>query len=100
MKIAKQAEFHKDALTQLVTQTFKATEEIVQLSKKEERMSEDTLKKVLDCKRKWTKTTEDYETKLKEVPSPNLKGAATESKGEGKVFVRADLNYPNAKRQT
>ena len=56
------------------------------------------MKKVLDCKRKWTKTTEDYETKLKEVPSPNLKGAATESKGEGKVFVRADLNYPNAKR--
>lgn len=104
MKLAKEAEMHKEALTQIVTETFKATEDIVQIGRKEQGISERTeehLKKILDSKKRWTKSTEDYEAKLREVPTPSLKTSplSGESKAEGKVFVRADLNYPNSKRE-
>lgn len=105
MKLAKEAEMHKEALTQIVTETFKATEDIVQIGRREQGISERTeehLKKILDSKRRWTKSTEDYEARLKEVPTPNLKTQTPhpgEAKVEGKVFVRADLNYPNSKRE-
>lgn len=76
MKLAKEADLHKDALTQIVTETFKATEDIVQLARREQAVTEKTeehLRSILEAKKKWKKSTEDYESKLKEVPSPNLK---------------------------
>jgi hypothetical protein len=95
---------HKEALTQIVTETFKATEDIVQIGRKEQGISERTeehLKKILDSKRRWNKSTEDYEAKLREVPTPSLKTPPHpgEPKVEGKVFVRADLNYTNSRRE-
>lgn len=59
---------HKEALSQIVTETFKATEEVVRIGKKEENISEKTeehLRRILDSKKRWTKTTEDYESKIK-----------------------------------
>ena len=90
---------HKEALAQIVTETFKATEDIVQIGRREQGISErteDHLRKILDSKRRWTKSTEDYEARLREVPTPNSapRSQPPEGKGEGKVFVRADLNYP------
>jgi predicted nucleic acid-binding Zn-ribbon protein len=60
MKLAKEADFHKEALTQIVTETFRATEEIVQISRKEQNISEKTeehLRNILDSKKRWTKST-------------------------------------------
>ena len=42
MKLAKEADLHKEALTQIVTETFKATEDIVQLSRREQTVTEKT----------------------------------------------------------
>jgi hypothetical protein len=107
MKLTKEAEFHKEALAQIVTETFKATEDIVQIGRREQGISErteDHLRKILESKRKWTKSTEDYEARLREAPTPSLrepqgKSPKGENKSEGKVFVRADLNYPPGRRE-
>ncbi len=103
MKLAKEAEFHKEALTQIVSETFKFTDEVVGISQKEQDVSEkteDALKKILESKRRWSKEVEDFQTKAREVPSPLVRTVAQgeSGKGESKVFVRADLNYPAAKR--
>lgn len=117
LKLAKEAEFHKEALTQIVSETFKFTEEVAEISKKEQSISEKTeehLRKILETKKKWNKASEELENRTREVGAPvvNLSGmsglgggpgtsssAVGESpKPEGKVFVRADLNYPASKR--
>lgn len=110
LKIAKEAEYHKEALTQIVTDTFKFTEEVADISKKEQSVSEKTeqhLRKILENKKKWNKATEEFESRTRDVPSPGVKlsggtsgGTSEATKGEGKVFVRADLNYPGPKRET
>jgi hypothetical protein len=67
---------HKEALAQIVTETFKATEDIVHIGRREQGINERTeehLRKILDSKRRWTKSTEDYEARLREVPTPNLR---------------------------
>lgn len=51
--------------------------------------TEEYLKKLLDAKKKWTKSTEEFEIKCKEVSSGKQLG----NQIEGKVFVRADLNH-------
>jgi hypothetical protein len=76
LKLAKEAEMHKEALAQIVTETFKATEDIVHIGRREQGISERTeehLRKILDSKRRWTKSTEDYEARLREVPTPSLR---------------------------
>lgn len=105
MKLAKEADMHKDALAQIVSETFKATQEITEIGRKEQAISEKTeehLKKLLETKRKWTKSTQQYEAKVNEIPTPVLRGpsgtAQVQGQSEGKVFVRADLNYPSSKR--
>lgn len=42
LKLAKEAEIHKDALCQIVEETFKASEEIVKIGKKEQSIAEKT----------------------------------------------------------
>jgi len=42
MKLAKEAEMHKDALAQIVGETFKATQEITEIGRKEQAISEKT----------------------------------------------------------
>ena len=100
--MAKEAEFHKDALTQVVTETFKFTDEVTDISRKEHAVSEkteDALKKILESKRRWSKEVEEFQSKTKEAPGPLLKNnEGSSGKTESKVFVRADLNYP--KRET
>ena len=103
LKLAKEAEFHKEALTQIVSETFKFTDEVVGISQKEQDVSEkteDALKKILESKRRWSKEVEDFQNKAREVPSPLVRTVpqGEAGKGESKVFVRADLNYPAAKR--
>ena len=98
----------------MVTDTFKFTEEVAQISRKEQSVSdrtEDYLKKILESKRKWVRNTEEFESRTKEVPSPvvklggeggggpdNPKAGSETPKPEGKVFVRADLNYGGGKK--
>ena len=98
LKLAKEAEFHKEALTQFVTETFKFTDEIADIGRKEQAVSEkteDALKRILESKKKWSKEVEDFNNRTKEAPGPLLKsGGESGVKAESKVFVRADLNYP------
>ena len=98
LKLAKEAEFHKEALTQIVTETFKFTDEVADIGRKEHAVSEkteDALKKILESKRKWSKEVEEFHNRTKEAPGPLLKsGNEGATKADSKVFVRADLNYP------
>ena len=55
-KIAKESEAHRDALSQVINMTFDATEEIVELGRKESKHSEATeqnITKLLEIRRKW-----------------------------------------------
>jgi len=48
-------------LTQIVTETFKFTDEVVDISKKEQAVSErteDAMKKILESKKRWNKEVE------------------------------------------
>ena len=102
-KLAKEAEIHKEALTQIMNETFKSTEEIIQISKKEESVNastESTLKRLLESKKQWTKNVEDLEKGLRKGENPPIRLQKNQDedkgeKGEKKVFVRADLNYGN-----
>ena len=105
LKLAKEAEIHKEALTQIVEETFKASQEIVRIGRKEQTISEKTeehLKKIFEAKRKWTRSSQEFEQKTKEVPAPNMRDKegkdGKQGKQEGKVFVRADLNYSTTRK--
>jgi hypothetical protein len=90
LKLAKEAEIHKEALTQIVSETFKATEEIVQISKKEQNVSEkseEALRKLAEVKRSWSKKGEEFETRSRDLSFTRGNGGS-----EGKIFVRTDLN--------
>lgn len=55
---------HKEALAQIVTETFRAAQDIKEIGRKEQTISEKTeehLRKLLEAKKKWTKSTEEYE---------------------------------------
>jgi len=99
MKLAKEADIHKEALSQIVGETFRAAQEIVEIGKREQSISEKTeehLKKLLETKKKWTQSTQEFESRTREVPSPVQRASVAVSSSpqpEGKVFVRADLNY-------
>ena len=62
--------------------------------------TDDALKKILESKKRWSKEIEDFQHRTREGGSPVVKlGSQSDSgKSEGKVFVRADLNYPSGKR--
>lgn len=68
----------------------------MEISKKESGTTEkieEHLRKISETKRKWTKSTEEFNSQPKELPM--LKGGGGQNGGvEGKVFVRADLNHP------
>jgi methyl-accepting chemotaxis protein len=105
LKLAKEAEFHKEALSQIVAETFKFTDEVAEISKKEQKVSEKTeesLQKILESKKKWQKDMEELHSRTREIPSPVVRGSSNEAgkteKSESKVFVRADLNYSSPKR--
>lgn len=46
VKLAKESEAHRDALSQVINMTFDATEEIVELGRKESKHSEETEKNI------------------------------------------------------
>ena len=61
MKLAKEADIHKEALSQIVGETFKAAQEVMEIGKREQAISEKTedhLKKLLETKKNWTRSTE------------------------------------------
>ena len=98
LKLAKEADIHKEALSQIVEETFKATEDIVRIGQKEQTISQQTeqhLQRIFEAKRKWARTTHEFDEKDKEVASPTAQ-RSSEPKQESKVFVRADLNYPTS----
>jgi hypothetical protein len=102
MKLAKEADMHKEALAQIVTETFRAAQDIKEIGRKEQTISEKTeehLRKLLEAKKKWTKSTEEYEERTKEIPVPLIKPrATTQNPPEVKQFVRSDLNFSSGKR--
>ena len=75
-KIAAEAEIHKQALNQIVVRTFEETEKIIEVSKKEEKMSERTekhLKDLLDARKKWQNKTEEFEQQSRDVTFSDTK---------------------------
>jgi hypothetical protein len=59
-KLAAEAEIHKQALNQIVVKTFEETEKLIEISKKEEKLSERTeknLNDLLDARKKWQHKT-------------------------------------------
>ena len=62
------------------------------------------MKKILESKKRWNKEVEDFQKMAREGPGQLLKqnaGGSESGKAEGaeKKFVRADLNYPQPKRE-
>lgn len=87
-------------MNQIVTKTFEETEKIIDLSKKEEKLSERTekhLSDLLDARKKWQHKTEEFEHQSRDVTFSDTK--VYREPTEGKVFVRADLNQMS-KRET
>lgn len=61
-KLAKEAEINRDALNQVINMTFDATQEIVELGRKELKHSESTesgIAKLLEVRKKWEDETRD-----------------------------------------
>ena len=97
-KLAAEAEIHKQALNQIVAKTFEETEKIIEISKKEEKLSERTEKNLSDllgARKKWQNKTEEFEQQNRDVTFSDTK--MYREPAEGKVFVRADLNQMSRK---
>ncbi len=83
-----------------MAKTFEETEKVIELSKKEEKLSERTekhLSDLLKARKNWQHKTEEFEQQSRDVTFSETK--VYREPTEGKVFVRADLNL-TSKRET